>query len=87
MQTTMNENDRMQLVGKIMQPTSKESNDVAQQEPMNATGVAIVCPIDGKPCDPACPNRYIDQPGGGCVLSTVADMSDTVIIVEQLEKE
>lgn len=47
----------------------------------------IICPIDGKPCDPACPNRYIDQPGGGCVLSTVADMSDTVIIVEQLEKE
>lgn len=45
----------------------------------------IICPIDGRPCDPDCPDRYIDQPDGGCILTTVAELSDSVIIVEQLE--
>ena len=30
----------------------------------------IICPLDGKPCEKDCPDRYIDHPGGGCFLTT-----------------
>lgn len=47
-----------------------------------------ICPIDGRPCDPACPERYHDQQGG-CWLTTAQEMGaqllplggDTVAVV------
>lgn len=45
----------------------------------------IICPYDGRPCDPNCPDRYVDQPEGGCFLTTAAEMGSTVIIVKDLE--
>ena len=29
----------------------------------------IICPIDKKPCDPACPDRFTDRPEGGCLMT------------------
>lgn len=82
----MNEYERRQLAGKILQLTDEEANDVAHRiKSLNATMRGIICPIDGCPCDPSCPDRYIDHPDGGCILTTVAELSDSVIIVEQLE--
>ena len=26
---------------------------------------AVLCPLDGKPCEENCPDRYRDKPGGG----------------------
>lgn len=43
----------------------------------------IICPIDGRPCDPSCPDRYIDHPEGGCILTTVTDLTDVVIVVDE----
>ena len=40
----------------------------------------IICPLDGRPCAPSCPDRYIDQPEGGCLLTTLAEISDAVIV-------
>lgn len=28
-----------------------------------------ICPIDGLPCQKDCPDRYIDDPLGGCILT------------------
>ena len=34
----------------------------------------IICPLDGKPCEKDCPDRYIDHPGGGCFLTTAQEL-------------
>lgn len=41
----------------------------------------IICPIDGKPCEENCPDRYIDQPEGGCILTTAMEFADVTIII------
>ena len=30
----------------------------------------LLCPVDGKPCERDCPDRYRDRPAGGCFLTT-----------------
>lgn len=39
----------------------------------------VNCPIDGKPCERDCPDRYIDHPGGGCVLTTAQELGAELI--------
>ena len=39
----------------------------------------IICPLDGKPCEKDCPDRYIDHPGGGCFLTTAQGMGAKLI--------
>lgn len=39
----------------------------------------LICPLDGRPCEKDCPDRYVDQPGGGCFLTTVQEMGFTLI--------
>ena len=34
----------------------------------------LICPVDGKPCDPQCPDRYIDREQGGCFLTTAQEL-------------
>ena len=52
----------------------------------------IICPLDGKPCEKDCPDRYIDHPGGGCFLTTAQELGAKIIdnqalaIVKQLER-
>lgn len=41
----------------------------------------VICPLDGRPCDTACPDRYRDRPEGGCLLTTTVAMSDVTIIM------
>ena len=35
-----------------------------------------ICPIDGKPCEKSCPDRYKDDPRGGCILVAMHDVSE-----------
>ncbi len=32
-----------------------------------------ICPLDGKPCEKSCPDRYKDDPRGGCILVAMHD--------------
>ena len=45
----------------------------------------IICPIDRRPCDPACPDRYVDQEGGGCFITTAQELEIPVFLVENEE--
>lgn len=35
-----------------------------------------ICPLDGKPCEKNCPDRYKDDPRGGCILVAMHDVSE-----------
>lgn len=35
-----------------------------------------ICPLDGKPCEKSCPDRYKDDPRGGCILVAMHDVSE-----------
>lgn len=39
----------------------------------------MICPLDGKPCEKDCPDRYIDQPEGGCWLTTAQELGGHVL--------
>lgn len=39
----------------------------------------IICPLDGKPCEKNCPDRYIDHPSGGCILTTAKELGANLI--------
>lgn len=39
----------------------------------------LTCPLDGKPCETDCPDRYKDQPEGGCVLTTAQELGAQII--------
>lgn len=39
----------------------------------------LICPVDGKPCDPQCPDRYIDREQGGCFLTTAQELCFTLM--------
>ena len=45
----------------------------------------FICPYDGRPCDPNFPDRYIDQPEGGCILTTAAELGCKVFILDEQE--
>lgn len=32
-----------------------------------------ICPLDGKPCERSCPDRYPNDPRGGCILVAMHD--------------
>lgn len=38
-----------------------------------------ICPLDGQPCAPDCPDRYRDEPAGGCVLTTAREQGGKVV--------
>lgn len=38
----------------------------------------LICPIDGQPCEPDCPDRYHDQPEGGCILTTAQELGASI---------
>lgn len=37
----------------------------------------ILCPLDGRPCDPACPEQYHDQ--SGCWMTTAQKVGAQVL--------
>ena len=39
----------------------------------------LQCPIDGQPCAADCPDRYRDQPEGGCWLTTACELGGRVL--------
>ena len=43
----------------------------------------VICPVDGRPCDPECPDRFTDRPEGGCVLTMAAEMGCKVFILDE----
>ena len=42
----------------------------------------VTCPVDGKPCDPECPDRFHDTPDGGCFLTVAMEHADAVLLLE-----
>lgn len=44
---------------------------------------AVLCPLDGKPCEENCPDRYRDEPGGGCLLTTLMEFADVMIVIKK----
>ena len=38
-----------------------------------------ICPIDGKPCEKDCPDRYVDAPRGGRILTDVKERGGKII--------
>lgn len=45
----------------------------------------MICPVDGKPCDPDCPDRYTDRPEGGCLMTTLQEHSDSLLLFHPLD--
>lgn len=43
------------------------------------------CPLDGKPCEKDCPDRFHDTPDGGCQLTIVQDMGGKLLFVDGQE--
>ncbi len=43
----------------------------------------LICPLDGRPCDPNCPDRYQDDPAGGCLTATLMEHSDAAFIIKK----
>lgn len=41
-----------------------------------------ICPIDGKPCEKDCPDRFTDTPDGGCLLTLFQDMELPVLYLD-----
>lgn len=39
----------------------------------------LICPLDEVPCERDCPDRYIDQPEGGCILTTAQELGAQII--------
>lgn len=38
----------------------------------------LICPLDGKPCEKDCLDRYTDRPEGGCSLTTAQELGGSV---------
>ena len=38
-----------------------------------------ICPLDGKPCEADCPDRYHDCPEGGCYLTTAQEQGAKIV--------
>ena len=49
----------------------------------------IICPIDGTPCAPDCPDRFHDREEGGCLLTMISEHCNAALIigVNTLEEE
>lgn len=43
----------------------------------------IICPLYGKPCEQDCPDRYINQPEGGCLLTTAEELGAQVVVLDE----
>lgn len=41
----------------------------------------IICPADGRPCDPDCPDRFHDREEGGCLMTMLLEHSDATLII------
>jgi len=39
----------------------------------------IICPLDSRPCELDCPDRYKDAPEGGCFLTTAQEFGATIL--------
>lgn len=39
----------------------------------------VICPLDNLPCELDCPDRYKDEPSGGCKLSTAAELGAKIL--------
>lgn len=45
----------------------------------------VICPLDGKPCEKDCPDRYFDAPEGGCFLTTALELGIAVVVLQDQE--
>ncbi len=43
----------------------------------------LLCPLDGKTCETNCPDRYVDQAEGGCLMTDVLKRGGAVIVLDE----
>ncbi len=41
-----------------------------------------ICPLDGKPCEKSCPDRYPNDPRGGCILVAIKWLQKRTLVVD-----
>lgn len=46
----------------------------------------LICPLDGLHCEKDCPDRYHDEPEGGCLLTTFLELGGNTLILGKVEK-
>ena len=42
----------------------------------------VICPLDGKPCEKECPDRFVDTPDGGCLLTMALGVGASVMYLD-----
>lgn len=42
----------------------------------------VICPLDGKPCEKDCPDRFVDTPDGGCLLTMSLEIGAHVMYID-----
>mgnify|MGYP000034293190 CR=1 FL=1 len=63
----------------ILQTLRRTDSGVGKSREKELYREDIICPLDGKPCEKDCPDRYIDHPGGGCFLTTAQELGAKII--------
>lgn len=43
----------------------------------------LICPLDGRPCEADCPDRYREQPEGGCILTTFMELGGNILYIRK----
>lgn len=46
----------------------------------------VICPVDGRPCAPDCPDRFYDRPDGGCLMTELQAHGASVLLISPLQK-
>ena len=39
----------------------------------------VTCPLDNRPCERDCPDRYTDRPEGRCILTTALEQGSALV--------
>ncbi len=47
----------------------------------------VICPIDNKPCEVDCPDRYRDALEGGCLMTTAMEFGVNLLILKEATNE
>lgn len=42
----------------------------------------VICPLDSRPCEADCPDRYRDRPESGCLLATARELGARLCILD-----
>ena len=70
----------------IRQNRRIERNKQIKQKEINMKANQRICPLDGKPCEKDCPDRYQNDPQGGCILNAYIDACEDAYREKQTKR-